>query len=141
MKFTFESIIAFLGTLVTTVFGGITIPFITLLWFILFDMVSGLIKAVYNKDLSSATMSKGLIKKGFMLLVIAVSFRLGILANDTSFIILNMVCLFYIACEGLSILENASSFIELPEFLTKFLRTLKDNNDKGESNGQIKSNK
>lgn len=78
--------------------------------FIVFDVVSGLIQAIANKELESTKMKQGLWHKCGFLLAIA----FGMLCEYAMFYvdlgftipIMNSVCIFVIATELVSILEN-----------------------------------
>ena len=105
--------------------GGLDTMLICLLLFMLLDYITGIIKAFKNKKLSSETGFYGILKKITILVVIMVAVQLDTALNlDNA-----MRCLaigFYIANEGLSILENAGEIgIPLPEKLKESLESLR----------------
>ncbi|MDD3139067.1 MAG: phage holin family protein [Lachnospiraceae bacterium] len=119
------------ASIVASLFGVIDMPIQGLLWFMLFDILSGLIKAVYIKKLDSTIMWKGLLKKSGILLVICVANRMDIVLNMESMMIRNTACMFYIAMEGLSLVENLGQIVELPKFIVNILNKLHDDSDTG----------
>lgn len=78
--------------------------------FIVFDVISGFIQAVANKQVDSTKMKQGLWHKcGFLLAIcFGILCELAMLYADLGFTIpiLNAVCMFVIATELVSILEN-----------------------------------
>lgn len=108
-------------------FGGWDTLLQVLLCVVVCDYVSGVIRAMKAGQLSSAVGFHGLLKKGAILLVIVVAAqldRLGGLQND---LFRSSAALFYIANEGLSILENLGGMgIPLPKAITRALAELRD---------------
>lgn len=120
------------STLVTTIvyfLGGWDIAIQSLLVFILIDYVTGICKAVYNKKLNSSVGAKGIIKKVGYLLIVAIAVILDHIAGNTG-AIRTIVIYFFVANEGLSILENWGGMgLPLPKKLTETLEQLKIKND------------
>lgn len=132
--FTFKGIIAVLGTAVTFLFGGLDTPFIVLCVFVVLDYISGITVAIRQKNLSSSVGAKGIIKKGLIFFVLVVACMLDELTGGKD-VFRTTVCFFYIANEGISILENVGNAgVSLPDFLKKFLYKLKEDNT--ESGGE-----
>lgn len=98
--------VTFLITVLTQIFGGFDLVFKTLLVCMLFDYLTGILCAIYLKKLNSQTGFKGIIKKATILIVVALA---SVIGNYSGlYEIRNLVIGFYIANEGISILENAS---------------------------------
>lgn len=111
-------------------FGDFDEMLIALFLFVLIDFVTGILKAIYNKDLKSDTMYKGGIKKIGLLLVVAIA---NILDNAMNLAgVLRSVAIgYYIANEGISILENWGSLgLPLPPQLKGILEQLKNDKNK-----------
>ena len=89
------------------------------------DYVTGVIKGIYTKTLSSETGFKGLLKKIVMFIVIAVAYSIQKLLND-AVALREIVIMFYICNEALSLLENAAMFILIPDKLKDVLLQLRD---------------
>lgn len=120
-----KAVTATATTGLSLLFGQVDTALTTLFAFMVIDIITGLLKAVYNENLSSEEMHRGAIKKGMKLMIVIVGvwmdkytgsdiFRLGIIG-------------FMIGTEGLSIFENVGQIIELPEFLSKYFEQLKNN--------------
>ena len=100
------------------------------------DYVTGWIKAIYTKQLSSEVGFKGLLKKIIMFIVIAVAFVLKELLGS-KIPLREVVIMFYIANEGLSLLENAAMFVPVPDKIKEVLLQLRESkSDNKDSEGQ-----
>ena len=92
------------------------------------DYVTGLLKAIYNKELSSEIGFKGLIRKITIFIVIATAYVIqGIMGDEIP--LREIVILFFIANEGISLIENASEFIPIPKKLKEVLIQLRKKGD------------
>ena len=94
------------------------------------DYASGLIKAVYTGTMSSKIGFKGLLKKVTILVIVALANVVQQLTGD-NVAIREIVIVFYIANEGISVLENAAVVLpNMPDRLKDILLQLRgDNND------------
>ena len=102
-----------------------------LLAFIILDYVTGLAVACINKNLSSEVGFKGIAKKVVILLLVAVGNILDIYILGGGVVCRSTVIGFYLANEGISILENAGKLgIPLPKKLISVLKQLKNDNNK-----------
>ena len=107
------SIIGVIGSAIASAFGGWTTGLTTLVIFMAIDYVTGLIVAgVFHKSTKTETGTlesragfKGLCRKGAMLLVVLVGYRLD-LAVGTAYI-KDAVIIAFMANEAISIIENA----------------------------------
>lgn len=107
------SIIGVIGSAIASAFGGWTTGLTTLVIFMAIDYITGLIVAgVFHKSTKTETGTlesragfKGLCRKGAMLLVVLVAYRLD-LAIGTAYI-KDAVIIAFIANEAISIIENA----------------------------------
>lgn len=102
----------------------------TLLWtlitFIALDYITGVIKGIYTKTLSSGTSFRGLLKKIVIIILVVVANSLQRLLGD-SVPVREVVIVFYIANEGISLLENAAVILpDMPEKLKEVLLNLRD---------------
>lgn len=108
-------------------FGDFDSALITLLIFMLLDLISGLIVAINHKSLksenkavSSLAMWKGISKKIITLLLVVVAYRIDIFLSVD--FIRNCVIATFIINECLSIFENATMIgIKVPKFLVNIL--------------------
>lgn len=107
------SIIGVIGSAIASAFGGWSTGLTTLVIFMAIDYITGLIVAgVFHKSTKTETGTlesragfKGLCRKGAMLLVVLVAYRLD-LAVGTAYI-KDAVIIAFIANEAISIIENA----------------------------------
>lgn len=113
------------------IIGGCDILFKTLLIFIIIDYITGILRAIYTKKLSSKIGAKGIIKKVGYIFIVILAALLDKLLNSTGNI-RNIVIYMFIANEGISILENWTSMgIKIPKILKdKFNDINKDIDDK-----------
>ena len=101
-------IIVILGSLFTWLFGAWDTPLIVLIVFMIIDYLMGVTKGYVNKDLSSRIGLKGIARKGVIFAILIVAVMLDRLLNTGNWVFRSLVCYFYIANEGISIMENAS---------------------------------
>lgn len=107
--------------------GGWDVLLKTIVFLAITDYITGLIKGFYLKELSSEIGFRGLLKKIVMFIVIAVAFVIQKMLGD-NIPLREVVITFYIANEGLSLLENAAVFVPIPEKLKEVLLQLRDKN-------------
>lgn len=101
-----------------------------LIAFVIIDYITGVISAAFQKKLNSNVGFKGIAKKIMIFALVAVAHIVDEqLLGGTTSVLRSAVVGFYIANEGLSILENVGEFIDYPKKLRQFLEQLKDKND------------
>lgn len=118
-------IFGMVGGCLTYWLGGWDVLLKTIVFLAVADYITGWIKGIYTKQLSSEIGFKGLLKKIVMFIVIAVSFVIQGLIGGT-IPLREVVIMFYIANEGLSLLENAAVFTPIPDKLKSVLLQLRD---------------
>lgn len=120
------------GTLATTLvyfFGGWDIAIQMLLIIIVLDYITGICKAIYNKKVNSSIGLKGIVKKVGYLVIVGVAAMLDRIVGDTG-AIRSLVIYFFVANEGISILENWGGMgLPLPQKIIDTLEQLKNNNN------------
>ncbi|MBI6110946.1 phage holin family protein [Clostridium perfringens] len=127
-----------LGTGFTWLFGVWDMPLITLVIFMILDQLTGVIRGYVNKDLSSDVGLKGIARKCVILIVLIVAVALDRLLNTGSWMFRTMVAYFYIANEGISLLENCASLgAPIPEKLKNALIQLKEGKKKESVNENV----
>ncbi|MGI6608770.1 MAG: phage holin family protein [Erysipelotrichaceae bacterium] len=121
----------FSSTVLTTVvyyLGGLDAALKTLLVLMVLDYITGLCKAIANKEINSIIGAKGIIKKVGYLIIVAVSVLLDEVVGNTG-AIRNIVIYFFVANEGISILENWGAMgLPLPKKITEVLEQIKNEN-------------
>lgn len=122
------------GAVLGIFFGKINGLFIALLVAVVLDYLSGLISAIINKALSSSVGFKGIAKKVLIFLIVGIANLIDVyVLGGESAVLRTSVIFFYMANEGISILENAGECgLPIPTKLRNLLAQLKDKNDKGE---------
>jgi toxin secretion/phage lysis holin len=107
--------------------GGWDVVLKALVTLVVLDYVTGLIKAIYTKTLSSNAGFKGLIKKIVIFIVVATAVTIQTVVGD-AIPLREITIIFFVCNEGISLLENASEFIPIPEKLRETLIQLRDKN-------------
>lgn len=105
--------------------GGWDLLLQTIFLLVVLDFVTGWVKAILNKELSSEIGFRGLLKKILIFIVIAVASNIQMILKDT-IPLRETIIMFYCANEALSILENISFYIPIPEILQNVLKQMKE---------------
>lgn len=127
-----KSISAALGAVGGFLFGQLNGLFYAVIAMMAIDYITGVVVAVLDKKLSSEVGFRGLVKKLFILVLIAVAHIIDAQVIGTGAALMTAVMLFFIANEGISILENAAALgLPIPQKLRDVLEQLRDK-DKGE---------
>lgn len=114
------------GGIAVSFFGGMDKIMWALLILIVLDYITGLLKALYNKNLSSEIGFKGIIRKILILIIVGVSV---IIQNFGIPAIREIVIMFFAINEAISLLENASQMgLPIPDKLKDTLLQLRDKN-------------
>ena len=125
MKELINSTVASLCTTFVFLFGEVDVALISLIIIMILDYITGVISAFYKKELSSKIGFKGILKKFFYLIVIALCVRIDILLGETG-VIRTFIIYYFVANDGLSILENAGEIgIKIPTKLYEALEQLR----------------
>lgn len=128
-----ETICVILGTITTALvylLGGFDIALQCLLIAIALDYISGIIKAFTTKNLSSRIGFSGIVKKLGILLLVMVGVLIDRVSGDTG-AIRTLVIYYFVANEGLSIVENlGQAGLPIPSSLKSALKVIrKESND------------
>lgn len=102
------------------------------------DYISGLLAAVVGRSdktengrISSAAGFIGLAKKGLIMLIVLVATLLDKTMGNTTMVFQTAVTCYYIANEGISIMENADKLgVPYPKKLKEAFESMRKNNDK-----------
>ena len=117
--------ISTIGGLCLGFLGGMDNLLHALLFMIVLDFLTGLVKSVANKRLSSQIGAIGIAKKVMTLLIVAVAVEVEMLIGQ-AIPIREIVILFYLSNEGISLLENVSEFLPIPEKLKDYFLQLRE---------------
>ena len=131
--FNFASVMfSVVGGFVCQALGGWDVILESFVALVVIDYITGVLKAIYNKELSSAVGYKGIIKKVVYFIVIATAVVVQtviqtVVGNKAP--LREITILLFLYNEGVSILENASEFAPIPKKLKEVLIQLRDKAD------------
>lgn len=124
----FNAIVAVLATFFTYIFGSWDLALQVLIVFMVLDYGTGVLYAFLNNQLNSEVGFKGLVKKLMILVVLIIGVMLDRIVGTGTWVFRTLVCYFYIANEGISLLENVGNIgIPIPNKIRNALEQL--NND------------
>ena len=123
----FKSIMAGICTVLSFLFGDMEGLMVALIALIILDYISGVIAAAVEKRLSSEVGAKGIAKKIFMLLIVALANIVDINVVGDGHVLKTVTVVFYICNECISLIENAGRIgVPVPKKLLDVLEQLRD---------------
>lgn len=123
----FNSVIAVLGSILTYIFGGWDTCLIVLVIFMALDYATGVMGGMVQKKLNSHVGFVGILRKATIIIVLIVAVLLDRLINKGTWVFRTLVCYFYIANEGISLLENAAKIgVPVPKKIIDVLEQIKN---------------
>lgn len=132
-----DTIAAACGAVFGFLYGEVTGLFWALIAFMAMDYVTGVLIAIINKKLSSEIGFKGLAKKFLILVFVALGHIIDTYVLGGSPVTMSAVMLFYIANEGVSLLENAANLgLPVPKKLKDVLEQIKNKSEEDGDNEQ-----
>lgn len=133
-----SGVVGLVGGTIVYFLGGWDILLTTIITLVILDYLTGLIKAIYLKELSSEKCFAGILKKVTMFIVITFAYAIQNAINNT-IPLREIVIMFFIANEGISLLENAAVLIPIPQKLKDVLLQLRDKTENTEETEEIES--
>lgn len=128
-----DSIAGAVGAVLGFMYGEVTGLFWALIAFMALDYITGVIVAVIEKRLSSEVGFRGLAKKFLILVFVAVGHIADTYILGGTPAAMSAVMLFYIANEGISIIENAAALgLPVPKKLTSIMEQIKNKSESEE---------
>ena len=125
MKTFISDIISVILTTIVYILGGWDVALISMVIVVIIDYITGVASAFYNKKLSSKQGLKGIIKKFCYFLIVALAVVIDNLLGQSG-IIRTLVIYFFVANDGLSVIENMAEMdIKLPKKLIDALEELR----------------
>ncbi len=122
--------IALVGGFLTSLLGSWDMALQVLVLFVVLDYITGLVAAYEEQNLNSRVGFKGIAKKILLFVPVAVAYWLDMLLGQE--ILRNLAIFFYIANEGLSMMENlARAGVPFPEQIQTALEQLKGDGERG----------
>lgn len=120
-------IAAGVGAVVTWFFGGMDGFLYALIALTTMDYLTGVLKAMVRKELSSLVGMKGIARKITIFVLVGVSHVVDAQLFGHGEVLRDMVIFFYLTNEGISIMENAVEIgIPVPGFLKEKLAQIRD---------------
>lgn len=121
-----DSIAGAVGAVLGFMYGEVSGLFWALIAFMATDYITGVVVAAINKQLSSEVGFKGLAKKLMILVFVSLGHIADMYVLGGTPVAMSAVMLFYIANEGLSIIENAGNLgLPVPKKLKDIMVQLK----------------
>lgn len=128
----FNAVSVFIGVaggILAGIFGQWDTALRALVILMAMDYITGIIKAIYIKKLSSEEGYKGILKKITILVIVALANVVQVITGGAA-AVREIVIMFYIANEGISVLENVAAVsTKMPAALKNILLQLRDRND------------
>jgi toxin secretion/phage lysis holin len=125
-----DSIAGAVGAVLGFMYGEVTGLFWTLIAFMALDYISGVIVAIIEKRLLSEVGFRGLAKKFLILVFVAVGHIADTYILGGTPAAMSAVMLFYIANEGISIIENAAALgLPVPKKLTSIMEQIRNKSE------------
>ena len=119
--------------------GGCDGLLYALIAFVVIDYITGVMCAIYDKNLSSSIGFKGICKKVLIFLMVGIGHILDTKVIGTGSVLRTAFIFFYISDEGVSLIENAAHLgLPIPNKLKEVLEQLHDRSEKEENNGESK---
>ena len=128
-----DSIAGAVGAVLGFMYGEVNGLFWALIAFMALDYITGVIVAVIEKRLSSEVGFRGLAKKFLIMVFVAVGHIADTYILGGTPAAMSAVMLFYIANEGISIIENAAALgLPVPKKLTSIMEQIKNKSESEE---------
>ncbi len=128
---TIKYLTAAIGTAFTWLFGAWDTALTVLVCFMILDYVTGVMRAFIKKEVSSNIGLVGIARKSLILIVLIVGVMLDRLLNEGTWVFRTLIAYFYIANEGISLIENCVGLgLPVPQKLQDTLIQLKEGNKK-----------
>jgi toxin secretion/phage lysis holin len=141
MKVLLNSVFAAVGGFLGFFVGGLDGLLYALIVFVAVDYITGVLRAIVEKNLSSRIGAHGIVKKVAIFLIVGVANMADVhLLNDGS-ALRTAVIFFYCSNEGISLLENAAVLgLPTPPFLREALAQIKKRSDRKSDNNNESEN-
>lgn len=128
-----DSIAGAVGAVLGFMYGEVTGLFWALIAFMALDYITGVVVAIIEKRLSSEVGFRGLAKKFLILVFVAVGHIADTYILGGTPAAMSAVMLFYIANEGISIIENAAALgLPVPKKLTSIMEQIRNKSESEE---------
>ncbi|MGN0699304.1 MAG: holin family protein [Ruminiclostridium sp.] len=134
IQITIDGIAGAIGAVLGFMYGEVSGVFWALVAFMALDYISGVLVAISGKKLSSKVGFKGIAKKLLILVFVSVGHITDTYVLGGVPVAMTAVTLFYIANEGISIVENASALgLPVPQKIKNVLEQIKSKSGEDDS--------
>ncbi|MBS6321554.1 MAG: phage holin family protein [[Eubacterium] siraeum] len=128
-----DSIAGAVGAVLGFMYGEVTGLFWALIAFMALDYITGVVVAIIEKRLSSEVGFRGLAKKFLILVFVAVGHIADTYILGGTPAAMSAVMLFYMANEGISIIENAAALgLPVPKKITGLMEQIRNKSESEE---------
>ncbi|WP_026524718.1 phage holin family protein [Butyrivibrio sp. MB2005] len=125
-----------IGGVMGWIFGGFDGFLYALIAFVVIDYLTGVMAAIYTKQLSSEVGFKGIARKVAIFFLVGIGNVIDIEILKTGAILRTAVIFFYLSNEGISIIENAARLeLPIPARLVDVLKQIKEGDDDDKTTG------
>jgi len=129
-EFSFSTVIAAIGTIVSAWLGGWDAALRVLVVLMVIDYVTGFLGAIKDEKVNSEVMFWGGVRKGIILVVLALAVLLDEMVGNSAPILRTLAIYFYVAREGVSVTENLGILgVPLPPGISRVLTQLQERGD------------
>ena len=126
-----QAVFAAVGGWLGYFLGGCDGLLYALIAFVVIDYITGIMCAIYDKNLSSSIGFKGICKKVLIFLMVGIGHILDTKVIGTGSVLRTAFIFFYISDEGISLIENAAHLgLPIPEKLRDVLEQLHNRAEK-----------
>lgn len=124
-----EFIVSVMCGLIGWLYAPFDAIFYALIAFVIFDYITGVVKAIKQKNLSGEIGFWGITKKIIIFMVVAIGNILDKYVIGSGSAIRSMLIFFYLSNEGISIIDNLKQIgVPLPDKLQEIISNLKNKN-------------
>lgn len=121
----FQAIFVAIGAFIGGILGGVDGFLYALITFVIIDYITGVMRAILEKKLSSSLGFKGIFKKVLIFVLVGVSHIVDSKILGSGSAIRTAVIFFYVSNEGISIIENSAKIgLPIPPKLKSVLQQL-----------------
>lgn len=139
---TIQIIFAGIGDWLGYFLGGCDGLLYALLDFVVIDYITGIMRAIADKDLSSEVGFKGICRKVHIFLLVGIANILNVNVIATRSVLCAAVIFFYISNEGVCLTENAAHLgLPIPTKVKDILEQMHDCSEKTKARGESMNEK
>ncbi|MBE5825257.1 MAG: phage holin family protein [Butyrivibrio sp.] len=125
-----QYVITGIGGVMGWLFGGLDGFLYALIAFVVVDYITGVLAAIYTRELSSEVGFKGIARKVIIFLLVGIGNIIDTEILKTGAILRTAVIFFYLSNEGISIVENSARLdLPIPKKLIEVLKQIDGKED------------